>query len=259
MKLSLLIGVFAACCVAIPLSEVNDPTTNLSSDVALVERDDAPGEPDDAPGEPDDDPIALDPIDLDPPIEPDPPVELDGGHEPHNTSLAIIGARDARTNPPCPAGQTWDRSICWNSGVVRRWCRTASNAPGDGANGYCEADEVCVQRNLSNGKTFADCILLVNLIKWRSGPDGYNEGCTSVISKRGKTHSLGTMAYDTNSKPIQVGKIRFLGEPGDLDEGIYGAVSYAASDWFNFDGGRSMKTCVMTMGATNLHLFSWLF
>lgn len=211
MKLSLLVVVLPASCIVTPLFQVNNSATKFSIDVAPVELDVAPV-----------------------------------GREPLNTRLAnigprVIGPRDARTNPPCPAGQTFSSSICFTYSIISRFCNTAAGGPGERREIFCHADEVCVQRVLSNGRNYADCLPLVSVIKWRSGPSSSEQGCTDVSSKRGKTHSLGTIAYDTNSHPIQVDKILYLGEPGDVNKGIGGSTSFFTSEPWNFDGGKHMQ------------------
>nr|CCF70916.1 EC36-2 protein [Colletotrichum higginsianum] len=209
---SLLVLILPVSCVVIPLSQVEDSATKLLLDVAPVELD-----------------VAL------------------AVHEPLNTtSLAIIGPRDARTNPPCPPGQVFDRSICYTSGIISRYCNTVPQSPnGDRKEVFCANNEVCVQRLLSNGKPFADCQLISSLIQWRTDPIGSKEGCTTASSKRGKTHAMGTIVYDINEHPIQVGKIKYFGEPGDVPKGTSGTTNNFASESWDFDNG-------------NLNAFSWL-
>ncbi|TDZ35849.1 hypothetical protein C8035_v008514 [Colletotrichum spinosum] len=222
MKFLTVVAILAASCAAAPLSEVDGSGNSIPT-------------------------VELSPVDA-------PPAEL----EPLNANLTSLVARDTGPDKTCPAGQTYDRSVCYKYNTIRRFCvaNPRSNRE-DIKDTPCRSDEICVQRNLSNGKSFAQCIELVKLIRWKTGA-GNAEGCTSVSVKSGGYHSIGTILYDTNSNPIQVDKIRYLGEPGDVNEGIGGGSSYFNSDFYNFGGGHSMKACVFTGGYGNLNAFSWV-
>ncbi|KAF4781160.1 hypothetical protein HER10_EVM0008116 [Colletotrichum scovillei] len=156
--------------------------------------------------------------------------------EPQNANLTDIVARDTLPNTSCPAGQTYDRSI--------------TDTP-------CGANEICVQRRLvSNGKSYAKCIPVVDLVLWKTSPDGNKEGCTTTTVKGGGNHHVGTIVYDVNKNPIQVDKIRYLGEPGEVDEGIGGSTPFFSSNLFSFAGGHYLKTCVFAGGFGNLNAYS---
>ncbi|TDZ36442.1 hypothetical protein CTRI78_v011322 [Colletotrichum trifolii] len=239
-----LVAILPVSCSVIPLSQVEDPTTELSLDVAPVELDDTP-----AVG------------------------------RPLNTSLVTIGPRNLVRRvvlPPCPAGQTFDRSICYTSHVISRYCKTnPPSANGERKEAYCADDEVCVQRNLANGLPFADCFKIRDLVQWRTDPDANKEGCTRVGS-RGQNlgaRRVGTIVYDVNQKPIQVRTIRFTGEPGDRDSGIGATTSYALSSSWVFDATQFMVgkykvfsililtdqsiVCIASGGYTNLKAYTW--
>ncbi|KAG7065108.1 secreted in xylem 6 [Colletotrichum scovillei] len=121
----------------------------------------------------------------------------------------------------------------------------------------CGANEICVQRRLvSNGKSYAKCIPVVDLVLWKTSPDGNKEGCTTTTVKGGGNHHVGTIVYDVNKNPIQVDKIRYLGEPGEVDEGIGGSTPFFSSNLFSFAGGHYLKTCVFAGGFGNLNAYS---
>ncbi|KAL0934911.1 secreted in xylem 6 [Colletotrichum truncatum] len=203
MRPSLIIAaVLPASCIAIPLSQVEDSTTKFS----LSNVDVTPAQP-----------------------------------EPLNTSFATIRPRDARSNPPCPPGQTFDRSICFTSDIVSRFCNGPPGQAGERREIYCFSDEVCVQRRLSDGRTFAECHPIATLIRWKSDPNGNKEGCTSISEKKGRFHNVGTIVYDINKHPIQVGKITYLREPGNIDKGIRGSTSFFDSDVWNFANNQFMR------------------
>ncbi|TEA09958.1 hypothetical protein C8034_v011409 [Colletotrichum sidae] len=182
--------------------------------------------------------------------------------ERRNSSSAMTGAQEAFTRiPPCPAGQTFQRSICFSYQIVRRFCITNPRNPAieDTQTVHCQSDEVCVERNLSDGRSYAECHPLATLVRWKTDPVGQKRGCTDVSNKLGRYHNVGTIVYDSNSNPIQVGKIAFTGEPGDKDLGYGGSTSYASSQLWNFDAGHFVQVCIISAGAGNLNAFSWLW
>ncbi|KAJ4127371.1 hypothetical protein NW765_017323 [Fusarium oxysporum] len=184
MKFALIASIFAAGCVAGPLAEAQAESAEHINEITYVD-------------------IA--------------PAEL----KPKNTSLV---SRDTLPVTTCPAGQTYDRSICFKSNRIRSFCvanprrnrEQITDTP-------CKPQEVCVQRNLSNGKPYAKCIPVHNLVSWKTSSDG-REGCTTSTVTPSGYYSLGTIVYDVNKDPIQVDRIEYLGEPGNRDEGIGGAI-----------------------------------
>ncbi|KAI3572692.1 secreted in xylem 6-like protein [Fusarium oxysporum f. sp. albedinis] len=217
MKFALIASIFIAGCVASPLVEAQAESAEHINEIKYVD-------------------IA--------------PAEL----EPKNANLV---SRDTLPVTSCPAGQTYDRSVCFKSDRIRSFCvanprqnrEQITDTP-------CKPQEVCVQRNLSTGKSYAKCIPIHNLVSWKTSPDG-GEGCTTSKVTPSGYYSLGTILYDVNKNPIQVNKIKYLGEPGDKDEGIGGSTSSFSSSIFNFVSGQYMKTCVTSGGSGNLNAYTW--
>ncbi|OHW98556.1 secreted in xylem 6-like protein [Colletotrichum incanum] len=178
--------------------------------------------------------------------------------EPLNANLTDLASRDTLPVSNCPAGQTYDRSVCYKSNIIRSFCIANPRSNREKITDTpCAAHEVCVQRLLSTGKSYAKCIPIVDLVSWKTSPAGDKEGCTSTTVSTGGTHHLGTIVYDRNSNPIQVDKIRYLGEPGNVDEGIGGSVSSFSSNLFSFTGGRYIKACIFSGGFGNLNAYTW--
>ncbi|OLN97279.1 hypothetical protein CCHL11_10407 [Colletotrichum chlorophyti] len=223
MKLYLFTAILPASCVAIPPSQVEDSPTNL----ALTHVDVAPAQV-----------------------------------EPLNTSFATLSPKEDSGNPPCPPGQTFQRSICFTAQIVRRFCFKQPRDPAneDTATIHCYADEVCVERTLSTGQSFAECHKVFDLIRWKTDPVGIKRGCTDVAVKQGKYHHVGTIVYDANSNPIQVGNIHYIGEPGDKELGSPTKATYHFdSELWNFDNGAYVRTCIITAGYGNLNAFTWIW
>ncbi|KAL0930704.1 uncharacterized protein CTRU02_214779 [Colletotrichum truncatum] len=223
MKLVLLTTIFAAGCLAGPLAQKTDSGDGVSPQNTISYIDIAPAE-----------------------------------FEPANVNLTTLASRDTLPAQGCPAGQTYDRSVCFKSNIIRSFCvanpRSNREKITDTPCGY---HEVCVQRTLSTGKSYAKCIPIVDLVSWKTSPAGNQEGCTTATVKSGGVHHLGTIVYDRNSNPIQVDKISYLGEPGNIDEGIGGAVSAFSSNLFSFAGGRYIKACIFSGGFGNLNAYTW--
>ncbi|KAK7456738.1 hypothetical protein CaCOL14_010641 [Colletotrichum acutatum] len=222
MKYILLTTIFAAACAAGPLAEVRDLTGTPENTLTYVDIT---------------------------------PAEL----EPQNANLTDLVARDTLPNTSCPAGQTYDRSVCFKSNIIRSFCVANPRSNREKITDTpCRANEICVQRRLvSSGKSYAKCIPVVDLVLWKTSPDGNKEGCTTTTVKSGGNHHVGTIVYDVNKNPIQVDKIRYLGEPGDVDEGIGGSTPFFSSNLFSFAGGHYLKTCVFAGGFGNLNAYSW--
>nr|ADO60273.1 SIX6 [Fusarium oxysporum f. sp. vasinfectum] len=206
MKLALIASILAAGCVAGPLAQ----TESESADVAEH---------------------TINYIDI-------APEEF----EPPKANLSSLVSRD--TLPPtCPRYTTYDESICITAGVVRSSCVfTADPGVRRGVNANCNKNEICVERNLSNGKRYAKCIPIAHLVEWKTSADGNKEGCTTTSVNPAGNHHLGTIVYDVNKNPIQVDKISYFGEPGNVDEGIGGSTSYFSSNLFHFSKSRYMKS-----------------
>nr|QID05168.1 secreted in xylem 6 [Fusarium oxysporum f. sp. sesami] len=225
MKVALVISIFIASCIASPLDPAKTPTSPPGAEHTLHYVDEGPTGP------------PFFPVD---------------------NSLTLV-SRD--TLPPtCPTGTTYDSSTCFNASFIRGLC--VSNRPGGpgvrtGVN--CNKNEICVQRNLSNGKPYAKCIDIHQLVSWKTSPDGGKSGCTTVEASPIGSYKLGTIVYDVNKHPIQVSKINYLGEPGDADDGIGGSVSSFSSGLFRFTGSNYMKVCIFSGGAGNLNAYTWLW
>ncbi|EXL90096.1 hypothetical protein NOF04DRAFT_3413 [Fusarium oxysporum II5] len=208
MKVALVISIFIASCIASPLDPAKTPTSPPGAEHTLNYVDITPTGP-------------------------------EFGNV--NGSSALI-SRDTLPHTACPAGQTYDRSVCYNSHTIRSFCVANPRSNREQITDTpCNSGEVCVQRRLSSGKSYAKCLPVRDLVSWRTDPDGDKEGCTTVEANPIGYHSLATMIYDINNNPIQVDKIRYLGEPGDANEGIGGSVSNFSSDRFRFTGSNYMK------------------
>ncbi|KAF1363028.1 secreted in xylem 6-like protein [Lizonia empirigonia] len=163
--------------------------------------------------------------------------------EPLNANISSLASRDTYPSLSCPAGQTHDRSVCYNSQTIRSFC--VANPRQDReqkTDTPCNSGEVCVQRNLSTGKSYATCIPITKLVSWRTGPNGQKEGCTSNLELHPPGwSSMASIVYDINHYPMQVDTLKYVGEPGDRYEGTFHDVAYASSDRFNFVEGSYMK------------------
>ncbi|TVY75160.1 hypothetical protein Focb16_v005489 [Fusarium oxysporum f. sp. cubense] len=226
MKVALVISIFIASCIASPLDPAKTPTSPPGAEHTLNYVDITPTGPEFG--------------------------NVDG-------SSALI-SRDTLPNTVCPAGQTYDRSVCYNSHRIRSFCVANPRSNREQITDTpCNSGEVCVQRNLSNGKPYAKCIDTHQLVSWKTSPDGGKSGCTTVQASPIGSYKLGTIVYDVNKNPIQVSKINYLGEPGDADDGIGGSVSSFSSDLFRFTGSNYMKVCIFSGGYGNLNAYTWLW
>nr|QNA42577.1 secreted in xylem 6 [Fusarium oxysporum f. sp. pisi] len=178
--------------------------------------------------------------------------------EPLKANLSSLVSRDTLPVSTCPAGQTYDRSVCYKANTIRSFCVANPRSNREKITDTpCKPQEICVQRRLNNGKSFAKCIPIVNLVEWKTSPDGNKEGCTTTSANPAGYHHLGTIVYDVNKNPIEVDKISYFGEPGNVNEGIGGSTSYFSSDLFQFSKSRFMKTCIFSGGYGNLNAYTW--
>lgn len=163
--------------------------------------------------------------------------------QPLNATSTTLVSRDTVPDTSCPAGQTYDRSVCYKTNIIRSFCiANPRNNREKITDRPCAANEVCVQRILSTGKSYAKCISLVNLISWKTSPDGSKEGCTSNTVEDGTNHHFGSIVYDVNKNPIKVLQIKYLGEPGDVNEGIGQQTPFFSSNLFSFASDRFLKS-----------------
>nr|QNA42579.1 secreted in xylem 6 [Fusarium oxysporum f. sp. pisi]QNA42580.1 secreted in xylem 6 [Fusarium oxysporum f. sp. pisi] len=180
--------------------------------------------------------------------------------EPLKANLSSLVSRDTLPVSTCPAGQTYDRSVCYKANTIRSFCVANPRSNREKITDTpCKPQEICVQRRLNSGKSFAKCIPIVNLVEWKTSPVGNKEGCTTTSANPAGNHHLGTIVYDVNKNPIEVDKISYFGEPGNVNEGIGGSTSYFSSDLFHFSKSRFMKICIFSGGYGNLDAYTWLW
>ncbi|CZT08940.1 uncharacterized protein RAG0_13866 [Rhynchosporium agropyri] len=160
----------------------------------------------------------------------------------------------------CPYPQTYDRSICYKSYVIRSFCQGASRQNREKITDTpCAANEVCVQRLTGNKKPYASCIPIVDLVSWRTGPAPFEQGCTNIDVAAGGSHYVGTILYDVNDNQIEVSNINYHGEPGDTPEGTASQISILTSLLFLSNLRTYMQVCITSGGYTNLKAYTWAY